>query len=32
MPSINWFAATLLVLSLCGIAIAAPFVVGLVGS
>jgi hypothetical protein len=28
MPEVNWFFATVLVLTLCAIAIAAPFLLG----
>jgi hypothetical protein len=29
MPVINWFVATLIVLLLCGLAIATPFLLGM---
>lgn len=32
MPVVNWFLATLVVMVLCTIAIAAPFLVGLLGA
>jgi hypothetical protein len=32
MPAINWFLATMLVLLACGLAIAAPFLLGLWGA
>lgn len=32
MPTINWFFATTLVLLLCSAAIAAPFLIGLLGA
>ena len=31
MPALNWFFATLVVLLLCGLAIALPFVLGTAG-
>jgi hypothetical protein len=32
MPALNWFVATLIVLLLCGLAIAAPLVLGMVAA
>lgn len=32
MPAINWLMATVLMLFLCGFAIATPFVLGMFGS
>ena len=32
MPAVNWFGATLVVLLLCGIAIATPFMLGMIGA
>jgi hypothetical protein len=32
MPAINWVIATLIVLFLCGLAIATPFLLGMAGA
>ena len=32
MPALNWFVATLIVLLLCGLAIAAPLMLGMVAA